>query len=46
MIRRYLHAGTLDEKRAEEALRDHLDLPIERYPHDVLFGGSSPSERT
>jgi predicted nucleic acid-binding protein len=37
VIRRYLLAGNLDEQRATEAMRDHLDLPIERYPHDVLF---------
>jgi predicted nucleic acid-binding protein len=37
VIRRYLLAGSLDEKRAKEAMRDHLDLPLERYPHDVLF---------
>jgi predicted nucleic acid-binding protein len=37
VIRRYLLAGNLDEKRATEALSDHLDLPIERYPHEVLF---------
>jgi len=26
-----------DEHRAQAAMRDHLDLPIERYPHDVFF---------
>lgn len=37
VIRRYLLAGDIDQARAAEAIRDHLDLPIERYPHDVFL---------
>lgn len=37
VIRRYERNGDIDAERARHALGDHLDLPIERYPHDVLF---------
>jgi len=35
-LRRVLAAGDASKQRAEEAVVDLLDLPIERYPHDVL----------
>ena len=37
VIRRYAPEREFDEHRAQTAMRDHLDLPIERYPHDVFF---------
>ena len=37
VLRRYARAGELDERRGSEALQDLADLPIERYPHDVLL---------
>ena len=38
VLRRYALAGQLDDRRGQEALQDLADLPIERYPHDVLLG--------
>lgn len=38
VLRRYARAGELDEARGEEALDDLVDLPIQRYAHDVLLG--------
>lgn len=35
-LRRHLGAGALSRARAEQALADLADLPIERYPHDVF----------
>jgi predicted nucleic acid-binding protein len=35
-LRRLVAAGTATADRAGEAVADLLDLPIERYPHDVL----------
>lgn len=37
VLRRYARAGELDDRRGKEALQDLADLPIERYPHDVLL---------
>jgi predicted nucleic acid-binding protein len=37
VLRRYALAGELDAQRGAEALQDLADLPIERYPHDVLL---------
>ena len=37
VLRRYARAGELDDRRGNEALQDLADLPIERYPHDVLL---------
>lgn len=37
VLRRYARAGELDDRRGREALQDLTDLPIERYPHDVLL---------
>lgn len=36
VLRRYERAGGVTSARAEEALQDLADLPITRYPHDVL----------
>ena len=38
VLRRWEHAGELTPERAEEALDDLSDLPLARYPHDVLLG--------
>lgn len=35
-LRRVVAAGDASAGRAGEAVADLLDLPIERYPHDVL----------
>lgn len=37
VLRRYNLSGDLDSSRAAEALQDFLDLPIERYPHDLFL---------
>jgi predicted nucleic acid-binding protein len=37
VLRRYTLSGDLEPSRAAEALRDYLDLPIERYPHDLFL---------
>lgn len=37
VLRRYERAGDLSSPRAEEALRDLLDLPLIRYPHDPFL---------
>ena len=37
VLRRYVRAGDVPGPRADEALQDFLDLPIERYPHDLLL---------
>jgi predicted nucleic acid-binding protein len=37
VIRRFSLAGTLGPERAREALADLVDLPVVRYPHDVLL---------
>jgi predicted nucleic acid-binding protein len=37
VIRRYVLAGEVDDHRALEAIEVFLDLPIARYPHDVLI---------
>lgn len=36
-LRRRARTGELDDARAFEALSDFLDLPIARYPHDLLI---------
>ncbi len=38
VLRRYWADGILKLSRAEEALSDYLDLPISRYPHDLMLG--------
>jgi predicted nucleic acid-binding protein len=37
VLRRRERAGDLDEQRAAEALSDFLDIPILKYPHDLLL---------
>ncbi len=36
VLRRYAAAGELDARRGVEAIEDLLDLPLARYPHDLL----------
>ncbi|MBI3472691.1 MAG: type II toxin-antitoxin system VapC family toxin [Candidatus Solibacter usitatus] len=38
VLRRYGLSGELSPVRAREALQDFQDLPIARYPHDLLLG--------
>ena len=35
-LRRALRVGDLDERRAEEAVEDYLDLPLTRHGHQSL----------
>ncbi len=37
VLRRYALAGELDSGRGREALEDLADLPLTRYPHDLLL---------
>jgi len=37
VLRRYWLSGDLTAAHAHERLQAHLDLPIVRYPHDVLM---------
>lgn len=37
VLRRYEGGGALSPERGEEALADLADLPLQRYPHDVLL---------
>lgn len=37
VLRRWNRLGELDDERADQALRDLLDLPIARQPHDLLL---------
>lgn len=37
VLRRYEHGGVLTAPRAAAALRVFADLPVVRYPHDVLL---------
>jgi predicted nucleic acid-binding protein len=36
-LRRLVASGEATASRGEEAIADLLDLPIERYPHDILL---------
>lgn len=36
-LRRALLLGVLDERRAEEAVEDYLDLPLTRHGHQSLL---------
>src|SRR5947199_5495221 len=36
-LRRVVSAGEASTARAEEAVDDLLDFPVERYPHDTLI---------
>lgn len=38
VLRRHDRRGVLDASRGEGALRDFLDLRIERYPHHLFLG--------
>ncbi len=37
VLRRYARAALLSVARGTEALRDLLDLPLHRYPHDLFL---------
>lgn len=37
VLRRFVTAGELAEARAREAIKDHCEMGICRYPHDVLL---------
>ncbi len=37
VLRRYVRVGEVDVARAETALLDLADLPMERHPHDMLL---------
>jgi len=37
VLRRYAAAGAVTASRAREALEDLIDLPLIRYPHDLLL---------
>ncbi len=37
VLRRYSSAGDMTPQRAQEALNDLADLPLNRYPHDVFL---------
>lgn len=37
VLRRFVAKGELNPVRALQALKDLQDLPLERYPHDVLI---------
>jgi predicted nucleic acid-binding protein len=37
VLRRYVRDKTMTASRGEEALHDLQDLPLNRYPHDILI---------
>jgi predicted nucleic acid-binding protein len=37
VLRRYVRTNVISPGRAQEALEDYTDLPITRYPHNVLL---------
>ena len=37
VLRRYAQVGEIDDRRGREAMADLADMPIRRYPHDVLL---------
>ncbi len=37
VIRRYAAKGEIDDERGRAALTDLCDLPMQRYPHDLLL---------
>ena len=37
VLRRYVREKSMTASRGEEALQDLLDLPLNRYPHDILM---------
>jgi predicted nucleic acid-binding protein len=38
VLRRYALSGEMSVERAEQALEDLADLPLNRYPHDIFLG--------
>jgi predicted nucleic acid-binding protein len=37
VLRRFVMSGALSAERGDQAIEDLLDLPMDRYPHDVLL---------
>lgn len=37
VLRRYARAGEIDGRHGRDALADLADMPIRRYPHDMLL---------
>ena len=37
VLRRYAQAGEIDDRRGRKAIDDLADMPVRRYPHDVLL---------
>jgi predicted nucleic acid-binding protein len=37
VLRRYVRDKTVAARRGQEALEDRADLPLNRYPHDLLI---------
>ena len=37
VLRRYALAGEIDSQHGREAVADLADMPIRRYPHDILL---------
>lgn len=37
VLRRYARTGEIDGRHGREALADLVDMPIRRYPHDILL---------
>jgi predicted nucleic acid-binding protein len=37
VLRRYCTSGDISPERAQTALNDFKDMPINRYPHDILL---------
>ena len=37
VLRRYCASGEIGSERGKEAIEDLKDLPINRYPHDILL---------
>jgi len=37
VLRRFVMAGSITANRGREALQDLVDLPLTRYPHDMLL---------
>jgi predicted nucleic acid-binding protein len=37
VLRRYAASGEIDDERGRAALTDLADLPVHRYPHDILL---------
>ncbi len=37
VLRRYARAGEIDNRRGRKAIDDLADMPIRRYPHEILL---------